>query len=291
MDLPGSPDAKRPNDALLKAYEEREYFVRALSHDMTANFLVLEHAFRRLKHRLEDVSLVGLDTALAHFESYLSESRRFLDELVTLGKTGTVQMEPEAVDLRRLIDQVANEQAEPLGRRGIRLEVIEPLPPVFCNPRRVKQIVVNLLRNAILHGCDLRSPEVRVSAEPVPPQMVRLEVRDNGGGIPPQMHETAFLPGNRISTMTEGFGMGLAIVRKIAEYYGGFARIVPECEWGMAVEVLLPGLPNSEQAPQAAASHEEPADDTYIGYDPPHERSAPPHRLPRIPNRNPSRSS
>lgn len=281
-----SNDDTGANDALVKACEERSYFVSALSHDMKANFLVLEHALRRLKQQLRGVQVPGLETVLLHFEDYLKESRRFLDELVTLGKTGITQMEPETVDLRRLIDEVAGDQEELIHRRGVRLQIVDPVAPVFCNRSRAKQIVTNLLRNAILHGCDLCNPEVRISAEPAQRRMVRLEVHDNGDGIPPQMHEEVFHPGTRISSMAEGHGMGLAIVRKIAEYYGGGARVVPTEEGGTTMEVLLPGVSTTEP-PLAALASDSKGDkshEPHVGYDPPHKMSAAPHKAFRTPS-------
>ena len=273
MDPEFPQDETGANEELLKTCEERSYFVSALSHDMKANFLVLEHAFRRLKQQLEGVHVFGLETVLSHFEAYLSESKRFLDELVTLGKTGISQMEPEPVDLGRVIDDVVGEQEEFIRRRGVDLRILEPIPPVFCNPLRAKQVVTNLLCNAILHGCDWHEPEVRVSAEPVRRRMVRLEVHDNGKGIPPELHEAIFLPGRRISSMTEGHGMGLAIVRKIAEYYGGSARVVPTAEQGTTMEVLLPAV-SEANPPLAAMSAQTDHGESHTSYDPPHAQSA-----------------
>ena len=68
-----------------------------------------------------------------------------------------------------------------------------------------------------------------------------LSIHDNGPGIPVASREEIFLPGRRLPGAHEsGSGMGLAIVRKIVEHYGGQAFVDPLCPNGAAVVVTLP---------------------------------------------------
>ena len=234
---------------------QMNHLVSELSHDMNANFMVLEHSFRHLKEHVDENPLPSLIEDAAHVEACLRESKRLIDDLVTLAKTGAVHMEPQRVDLAKIVSETIYEQDELLRRRGVAINVQLRLPAVWCNPKRLKQIVTNLIRNSALHGCDPDEPRLSLSASPVEPEpsgdsqaqpMVRLVVFDNGPGIPASVSEEIFLPGKRLpASHSEGSGMGLAIVRRIAEFYGGMAMVDPDCTDGTAIVVTLPGVPHS----------------------------------------------
>jgi signal transduction histidine kinase len=235
---------------LRRAHTDLDHFIRALSHDMSANFMLLESAFSRLQRALRGGPPEQLDELASHVEACLSQSRRFLDDLIHLAKTGSVEMDPERVELAAVVDEVLFEQDELLRGQGIHVEVRRPLPAVWYNRQRLRQIITNLVRNAIKHGCDPESPRIEIQAEresdsaagnDVYPT-VRLRIHDNGRGIDPRFAEEVFLPGKRlVGSAEDGSGMGLAIVRKIAEHYGGAACVEYRPEGGATFAVVLPG--------------------------------------------------
>ena len=229
---------------------QMNHLVNELSYDMNANFMVLEDSFRHLKEHVNENPLPNLIEDAAHVETCLRESKRLIDDLVTLAKTGGVHMEPERVDLAEVVSEVIYEQDELLSRRSVAINAQLRLPAVWCNPKRLKQILTNLLRNSALHGCDCDEPRVGISASRIDPYsdgdrpLVRLIVHDNGPGIPTPAADEIFLPGKRLpDSHSDGSGMGLAIVRRIAEYYGGTAMVDPDCTQGTAIIVTLPGVP------------------------------------------------
>ena len=231
---------------LRRTHAELDHFVRALSHDMSANFMLLEDSFSRLRRLLGQSPPAELREPIAHVDACLAESKRFLDDLVLLARTGSVQMEPERVDVAAVVDEVVFEQQEPLAMRGIAVDARRPLPIVWCNRQRVKQILSNLIRNAIKHGCDPRRPRIAISSPKATAagRMASIRVHDNGPGIAGRHTEAIFLPGRRLhGGSEEGSGMGLAIVRKIAEHYGGAVWVDSHCTDGTAIIFRLPTAP------------------------------------------------
>ncbi|NQT14000.1 MAG: ATP-binding protein, partial [Planctomycetes bacterium] len=120
---------------------------------------------------------------------------------------------------------------------------------VSCNRHRLKQVLTNLLRNAAKHGCDPERPRIVISsvadtiqaADTVTGGLVAIRVHDNGPGIAPEFHEEIFLPGRRLpETSSDGSGMGLPIVKKIVESYGGTVSVDSGQEAGTAFVVTLP---------------------------------------------------
>ncbi|MBN1908603.1 MAG: HAMP domain-containing histidine kinase [Pirellulales bacterium] len=251
-----------------RARRELDHLLRALSHDMSANFMLLESAFDRLQQAVQEKADPELVEMAAHVSACLGESKRFLGDLIRLGKTGSVEMEPDRVPLGQVVDEVLFEQQQVLGDREVNLNVDHSLPAVWCNRQRLKQILSNLLRNALRHGCDPAAPRISISAEREPADTsssgtVRIRVHDNGPGIDRQLADEAFLPGRRLpGAAAEGSGMGLAIVRKIAEHYGGSAWIDPDGPPGTTVVVTLPGV--ADRPPGADVDYPN------LGHDGPH---------------------
>ncbi|HVA48289.1 MAG TPA: HAMP domain-containing sensor histidine kinase [Pirellulales bacterium] len=237
-------EERASSQRLHRAHHELDHFVRALSHDMNANFMLLDHSFRELRRSYSRAPLKGLTDGFSHVDACLKQSRRFLEDLVTLARTGSVSMDPARVELAKLVDEVLFEQRELLEDRRVQAERDGTLPAVWCNEGRVKQVITNLLRNAVRHGCDKHSPQVTVSH--IAPRdgdarFVWLTVHDNGPGIPVESREEIFVPGRRLPGAHEsGSGMGLAIVRKIVEHYDGKVFVDPQCSQGTTFVVMLP---------------------------------------------------
>lgn len=263
--LPGPPaEAKLQREhahtlrELRRSHEELDHFVRALSHDMSANFMLLESSFSRLKRALDEPTRPELGEPVAHVEACLRESKRFLNDLVGLARTGQVEMDPSRVEVAAVLGEVLFEQGELLAARHVELHVNRPLPVVWCNRHRLKQVLTNLVRNAIKHGCDPRRPQITISSaadgaggtDLAEEGMASICIWDNGRGIDPRFHEEIFLPGRRLSqTAGDGSGMGLAIVRKIIQHYGGAIRVDPRCRNGTGLVVSLPVPPRNVPEP------------------------------------------
>ncbi len=236
--------------------EELNNLVRVLSHDMGANLMLLESSFEQLKGSLG--AGVHNGARIAHVEACLRESRRFLDDLLRLATTGSVNMEPARVEVAEVVDEVLFEQNEFLKEQGVAVSLRQPLPVFWCNAGRLKQVITNLLRNAALHGCDPRHPQITVAPHSLRAErdwsggvrMAAFEIHDNGGGIDRRRRREIFLPGRRLpATRAEGSGMGLAIVKKIVDYYGGKVYVDPADRAGTAFVVLLPGADRKQPEP------------------------------------------
>jgi signal transduction histidine kinase len=235
---------------LRESHDELQHFVRALSHDMNVNLLLLQASVQELKKGLGPTPLPQVERDVALVDACLKQSRRFLNDMVELGKTGAVQVEPDRVDLQAVVDEVLFEQRAPLQEASVTVHVERPLAAVWCNADRVKQIVVNLLRNAVKHGCDRQAPRITIAAAADGADRVALRIHDNGPGIPRRYHREIFLPGRRApGCAADGSGMGLAIVKKIADLYQGDAYVDSACAQGTAMVVTLPAT--KPEAPHA----------------------------------------
>jgi len=225
--------------------------LRGLSHDMGASHIMLDHSFRRLKSllsagRVGPVRTEEIQGCLSEMDACMKASKGYLDDLVQLSNSGALEMEPEPVAIGALVERVLAEQAPLLDESAVQVQVRGPLPTVWCNPGRLKQVLTNLVRNAALHGCDPAEPRVHIYACEPPDgddTMAAIRVHDNGSGIDPRLRREIFLPGRRLSkTRGDGSGWGLPAARRIVERFGGNLFLDIQCPTGTAFVLAMPAV-------------------------------------------------
>ena len=148
-------------------------------------------------------------------------------------EAGQLQVSRAPFDLRASIDKVVGIVRPLAEKKGLAL-VVELAPgigPAVNDERRVEQVLLNLLNNAVKFT---EQGEVRLTAILGRDHSVVLAVRDTGIGIKPEDLATLFQPFRQIDTglsrQHEGTGLGLAICRRLADLMGG--RIEAASEWG-----------------------------------------------------------
>ena len=114
------------------------------------------------------------------------------------------------------------------------------LPPVTCNPRQLNQVFYNLLLNA---GQAMDGPGEVLITTSAGDEEVRVVIRDDGAGIPPEQLERIFEPGFTTRGHRVGAGLGLATCYNIITEHGGKISITSERGGGTEVAVAVPLVP------------------------------------------------
>jgi len=239
----------RPETQMMSADLDKQYIIRALSHDINAQLMVLEYSHRICETLAKDAQNHRWDEAHDHVTACIDGLKRFVGDLVSFAGTGEIDMEPREISMAEVVEEVLYEQRHLLERRSIDVVVSPTLPRVHVNHLRMKQILSNLIRNAAIHGCDAMTPMIVITATSHVSNVV-LKISDNGTGIPKSVQEKIFDPGYRApSSHVDGSGVGLAIVRKIARYYGGEAEVVSDHITGTTFQITLPGVSTASDVP------------------------------------------
>ncbi len=144
-------------------------------------------------------------------------------DLLAFSRVSTAQRAtPQPVDLGACLASVLTDLEVRLRETGGRVEADGPLPALRADPLLTRQLLLNLIGNALKFHRNGVPPVVRVSGRRLP-NAVELVVEDNGIGFDNRYAERMFTPFQRLHAphVYEGTGMGLAIVRRIVEQHGG----------------------------------------------------------------------
>jgi signal transduction histidine kinase len=225
---------------------------------LEASFQAQRHFIANASHELRTPLTAGralLQVALANPEPTVETLRATCEELVELGdqqerlikallalassQRGIGQL--ECLDLADIAGDVVLTRQEEAKRHGIHLRTALAAAPVIADPNLTESLIANLLDNAIRHN--LPSGHAKISTALTTMGAV-VSVGNTGPLIPPDAVEDLFQPFRQLGTQRtrrgEGHGLGLAIVRAIADAHGAALTARARPAGGLDIEVAFP---------------------------------------------------
>lgn len=235
-------ERRRAEESLARKNAELEHYVHAVSHDLRSPLVSLLGFTRLLR---EDYG-AHLDAKGLHFLDRIEQAGRTMEalirDLLELSRIGRTPQTATRVNPRPVLLQLAAELKPRLDAQGVSLVLPEDAPTLACERTRLYQLFSNLIGNALDHMGDTPGARIQISIDDELSDHV-ISVRDNGCGIAPEHHERIFEVFQSLGPRRDGSrgtGMGLAIVRKIAETQGGRAWVESEPGHGACFRVSLP---------------------------------------------------
>jgi signal transduction histidine kinase len=219
-------------DRLEAAFRSQRAFVDEAGHELRTPITIVRGQLELLS---DDPEQRARAVSLATGE--LDRMSRMVNDLLLLAKAEQPEfLTFDLVDLEALTRDVA-EKAHTLADRRWDVEAVAD-GAIVGDGQRLEQAMIQLVQNAVDHT-DTQD-EVAVGSS-IEGETARLWVRDTGPGIPPELLDHIF---DRFSrggaTRTEGAGLGLAIVRAIAEAHGGTVEVASEVGSGTTFTLLVP---------------------------------------------------
>jgi two-component system sensor histidine kinase HydH len=154
-----------------------------------------------------------------------------------------VPLQVRAVELGEVAENIVALHEGMARERGVGLQLDRVATPVSCDPRKIGQVLVNLVQNAIEASGPGGTVEIEVRGES---GRARVDVRDRGRGLDPGLGERVFEPG--VTTKDRGSGLGLSIARGLARQHGGELVLGPREGGGTVATLTLPAAAHGEAA-------------------------------------------
>lgn len=246
-------------DKLEDSNHELRDFVYIASHDLREPLRKISSFGMLLKESLGDDLSEDDSENMEFMIDGAERMTQMIEGLLVYSRISRDDTAAEVVDLNEVAQQLQElEIAELIEETGAVIEVAPSLPAVNASPVAVRQLLQNLITNAIRYRKPDTSPHIEIKAEQTGDDEIRIEVRDNGIGIKDEFHEAIFKMFKRLHSRREyeGTGIGLAVCKKIVERYNGQIGIESEPGQGTVVYFTLPAAKQhigQEQAAEAVS--------------------------------------
>jgi len=232
---------KRSGAALEAANAELESFSYSVSHDLRAPLRAIDgYAQALLEDHAGRLDAEG-QRLLGVVRENAQRMGQLIDGLLRFARFGRQAMTMAPIDMADLARAVVDELQQG-GGSALSPVTIEPLPPAMGDKTLIRQVLANLVGNAVKFSRGRPRPDVRIGARPQGAEVIYF-VRDNGVGFDMRYADKLFQVFGRLHRAEEfeGTGVGLALVQRIVQRHGGrvWAESVPDR--GATFHFTLPG--------------------------------------------------
>jgi len=209
------------NGQLAVANRDMEGFLAAATHDLRTPLVIIGGFTRRLEKNCAGKIAAGDLDLLQRVIAAENRMERLIDDLLGFLRASKAVPQRGTIDMEAMIRETYAELLPVIGERQVRLEV-SPLPAACGDPALIRQVLANLIANAIKYTGPRASAVIEVCGW-AEPDATGYCIKDNGIGFDMRFHEKLFEIFQRLHDKDEfpGTGVGLAAVKRILEKHDG----------------------------------------------------------------------
>ena len=220
----------------------RADFVSLVSHELRSPLAAVIGAARTLQERRDELTAEQRDQLLNLISGEATRLTVLVADVLDTSRieAGTFSYQFGEVDVASLIEDVVATASVRQADVAVRAALVEPLPPVGGDRERLRQVLTNLVENAVKYSPEGDAVEVSAQCDD---RCVRIAVSDHGPGIPDDQQQLIFQKFGRAQVeggSKPGTGLGLFIARSIAEAHGGTLVVESSRDGGATFTLSLP---------------------------------------------------
>ena len=230
---------RQENETLIKRISAQESLLRMVAHELRTPLTAAVLAVQS-----QNLGQINLEKFQEVIKRRLGEIESLSKDLLEVGSTKWETLfNPQKLNLGNVAAEAILELEKQWLKRNIDINTDIPtdLPRVFADQRRMHQVLLNLIENALKFTES--GGRIKITMLHRTNQWVQVSISDNGPGIPEQEQQRIFLDRVRLpqtSGKTSGFGIGLSVCRRIVEVHGGKIWVVSEPGKGASFYFTVP---------------------------------------------------
>jgi signal transduction histidine kinase len=244
-------DRKRAEQALHESAVELQHknaelerFLYTASHDLKSPVVTVRTFLGYLEQDMAKADAGRIAKDMNFIRAAGDKMAQLLDDLLEISRVGRIVNSPVRVTFQNLVDDALAAVAGSIAARGVTVQVGGCEVALFGDRVRLAEVLQNLLDNACKFMGGQKEPRIEVGFEARGAEIVFF-VRDNGIGIDPRHQAKVFGLFEKLDPKAEGTGIGLSLVKRIVELYGGRIWVEsPGVGQGACFYFTLPGAVN-----------------------------------------------
>jgi len=229
---------RQKEQLLLKLKNQNEQlndYAHLVSHDLKSSLRSLSALLAWVK---EDCSeKIGEESVgnLNLMEAKIEKMDKFLEDIINYSEIGATSLKSTTIDLNKKVCKIIDSIHIP---QNISIVIKDNLPVLKADARRLRQVFQNLISNAVNFN-DKEVGLVEIGVEEAD-DFYTFSVKDNGQGIPKEYHEKIFNTFTTLGYQEKSTGMGLSIVKRVLDLYGGDIWLESEVTKGTTFYFTIP---------------------------------------------------
>jgi len=219
-------ELEKSNQRLEQTNNELETFAYVASHDLKSPLRGIAQLSNWIEEDLEEKEFAEVGKHTQMLRNRIQRMEKLLDDMLVFYRAGKTDGNITRIDVAHMAKELFEIQNT---KAGLHLELGDNLPVFDSLSTPFEQILRNLFSNAIKHH-DLGEGVIRIDGRRLPNDFYEISVSDDGPGIPSKFQERVFGMFQTLKPRDEleGSGMGLALIKKIVETYGGKISVYSE---------------------------------------------------------------
>ena len=210
---------------------EMERFTYTVSHDLKSPLITINGFAGVILEKIKNAEYEDLDIDINRIVSATGKMHELLKDLLELSKIGRMTSPSVTFNMTELANEVVELLQGIICAKNINIIVEENLPDVTADKQRIKEVVQNLIENAVKFMNNKENALIRIGCKLINNENTFF-VQDNAAGIEEKYHQKIFGLFDKLNQHSEGTGIGLALVKRIIELHNGKVWVESELNKG-----------------------------------------------------------
>ena len=224
QDITERKQAEAEREAFIKELEAKNTelvrFNYTVSHELKSPVVTIKGFLGSIITDLQNGNYERAQKDILRVSNATDKMHDTLSDLLELSRVGRIINPPVEVDTVKLTHEALETLNARIRSKNAQVVVSPNLPIIFCDRARLREVLENLIDNALKYIGEKPEPQIEIGVRNEDKEPV-IFVKDNGIGIDSRYHERVFRLFEKLNPTSEGTGIGLALVKRIVEVHGG----------------------------------------------------------------------